>query len=257
LCPAGLSLGAFDSSARSSLDLDRLLLRNYPRNHGRAAIELAAAWQGDTGDDRHRERSLACPASRSAGIAGAIGLLLPGTAFAHTGIGVLGGFSSGFQHPIFGWDHLLAMVAVGMWGAQLGMPLIWVLPVTFPLVMALSGMLGGMGMPLPGVEIGIAASVLVLGLMLALAARPPIWIAAMVVGTFAVFHGYAHGAELPEAADPIAYGLGFVLATGLLHLTGIVIGLMIRWPVGQQALRVGGLAIALAGLWLLVEPMMA
>jgi urease accessory protein len=154
-------------------------------------------------------------------------------------------------------DRDRPMVAVGMWGAQLGMPLIWVLPVTFPLVMAISGMLGGLGMPLPGVEVGIAASVLVLGLMLALAARPPIWVAAAVVGAFAVFHGYAHGAELPEAADPIAYGLGFVLATGLLHLTGIVIGLMIRWPVGQHALRAGGLAIAAAGLWLLVEPMMA
>jgi urease accessory protein len=218
-------------------------------------VELASN-SGDFEETRMPRRFGTRRLARPGLLAAAL-ILLAMPAFAHTGVGVLGGFSSGFEHPIFGWDHLLAMVAVGMWGAQLGMPLIWVLPVTFPLVMAISGMLGGMGMSLPGVEVGIAASVLVLGLMLALAARPPIWVAAAVVGAFAVFHGYAHGAELPEAADPIAYGLGFVLATGLLHLTGIVIGLIIRWPVGQQALRAGGVAIALAGLWLLVEPMMA
>lgn len=178
--------------------------------------------------------------------------LLSQPAFAHTGAASLGGFAAGFLHPMTGFDHVLAMVAVGMWGAQLGMPLIWMLPVTFPLVMALGGMLGGLGVPLPGVEVGIAASVVVLGAMVALSARPPIWFAALLVAIWAVFHGYAHGAELPESADPYAFGIGFVVATGLLHLIGIVLGELSRWPGGRVALRTGGAAICAAGLWLLV-----
>ncbi|MCB1725522.1 MAG: HupE/UreJ family protein [Gammaproteobacteria bacterium] len=168
-------------------------------------------------------------------------------ALAHEGAGAIGGFVSGFLHPIFGWDHVAAMVAVGLWGAFLGSPAIWVLPVVFPLVMAFGGALGVIGVELPAVEVAIALSAIVLGAMVAFAARPPIWIAAVIVGVFAIFHGHAHGTELPGAASPITYSLGFVIATGLLHLCGIAFGLLTHWPAGRTAVRVGGGAIALAG----------
>jgi urease accessory protein len=158
-----------------------------------------------------------------------------------------GGFIAGFLHPLLGWDHVVAMVAVGLWGAFLGAPAIWVLPVVFPLVMALGGVLGVAGVPIPAVEAGIALSAIVLGAMVALAARPPLAIAAVIVGAFAVFHGHAHGTELPTAANPLVFSLGFVLATGLLHAGGIAFGLLVRWPAGRWAVRgVGGL-IGLAG----------
>ena len=166
---------------------------------------------------------------------------------AHEGAGAVGGFVSGLTHPIFGWDHVVAMVAVGLWGAFLGAPAIWLLPVVFPLVMALGAALGILGVPLPGVETGIAASAVVLGLVVAFQARPPLWVAAVVVGGFAIFHGHAHGTELPQAANPLTYAIGFVLATGLLHLLGIAFGLLVRWPAGRLAVRAGGAAIALAG----------
>jgi urease accessory protein len=168
-------------------------------------------------------------------------------ALAHEGAGAVGGFLSGLAHPIFGWDHVVAMVAVGLWGAFLGAPAIWLLPVVFPLVMAGGGALGILGVPVPAVETGIAASAVVLGLLVAFAARPPLWLAAVVVGAFAIFHGHAHGTELPAAADPLTYAIGFVLATGLLHLLGIAFGLLVRWPAGMIAVRAGGGAIALAG----------
>jgi urease accessory protein len=172
-------------------------------------------------------------------------------ALAHEGGGVVGGFASGFTHPLFGWDHLVAMVAVGLWGAFLGVPAVWILPVVFPMVMAFGGALGVLEVPLPAVETGIAASAAVLGTMVALAVRPPLWVAAVIVGTFAIFHGHAHGTELPQAANALAYSLGFVIATGLLHLTGITLGLLVRWPAGAVAVRLGGAAIALAGVALL------
>ena len=112
-------------------------------------------------------------------------------------------------------------------------------------------MLGILGVPLPGVEIGIATSAIVLGMMVALAARPPLWIAAVMVGAFAIFHGHAHGAELPPGADALAYSAGFVIATGLLHLAGIAFGLLARWPAGRIAVRAAGGAIAIAGLMFL------
>ena len=169
-----------------------------------------------------------------------------GPAFAHTGSGS-GGFVGGFAHPLFGADHVVAMVAVGLWGAFLGAPAIFILPVVFPLVMAMGGVMGILGVPLPGVEIGIAISAIVLGLMVALAARPPLWIAAALVGALAIFHGHAHGAELPPGTDAVAFSVGFVVATGMLHLTGIAFGLLARWPVGRIAVRAAGGAIALAG----------
>ncbi|HEY4135375.1 MAG TPA: HupE/UreJ family protein [Alphaproteobacteria bacterium] len=168
-------------------------------------------------------------------------------AWAHTDVGMAGGLASGFLHPLTGADHIAAMVAVGIWGAFLGAPAIWLLPVVFPLVMTVGGALGVLGVPLPGVEVGIAGSAIILGLAVALAARPPLWIAAVVVGVFALFHGHAHGTELPEAADPIAFAIGFVVATGLLHLAGIAIGLLVRWPAGRVGVRAVGGVIALAG----------
>jgi urease accessory protein len=165
---------------------------------------------------------------------------------AHTG-SMTGGFVGGFAHPLFGPDHVVAMVAVGLWGAFLGAPAIWVLPIVFPLVMAVGGVIGILGVPLPGVETGIALSAIVLGMMVALAARPPLPVAAVLVGAFAVFHGYAHGAELPPETDAVAYSVGFVVATGLLHLTGIAFGQLTYWPAGRMAVRVAGGAIALAG----------
>jgi urease accessory protein len=167
-------------------------------------------------------------------------------AVAHTG-SMSGDFVGGFAHPLFGPDHLVAMVAVGLWGAFLGPPALWLLPIVFPLVMAVGGVIGIIGLPLPGVELWIALSAIVLGLMVALAARPPLWLAALLVGAFAIFHGHAHGAELPPGTDAVAYSVGFVVATGLLHLAGIAFGLLARWPTGRIAVRTAGGAIALAG----------
>jgi urease accessory protein len=180
-------------------------------------------------------------------------LFAPALAFAHVGQGEIGGgFLSGMAHPVLGLDHVVAMVAIGLWGAQLGQPAIWVLPVTFPPVMAFGGLLGLLGVPIPAVETGIAVSAIVLGAMVALAARLPLLVAGILVGLFAIFHGHAHGAELPESANAIAYSVGFVIATGLLHAVGILIGVANRWPRGAQGLRVGGGAIAASGVYFLV-----
>ena len=174
----------------------------------------------------------------------AICMRLP--AQAHTGpIG--GGFAGGLAHPVFGLDHIAAMVAVGLWGAFLGPPAIVVLPVVFPLLMALGGVLGIVGLPLPAAETAIATSAIVLGALVASAARPRPWIAALVVGTFAIFHGYAHGVELPVGVDAVAYSIGFVVATGLLHLAGIALGLTVSWPAGRLIVRGAGTVIACAG----------
>jgi urease accessory protein len=171
-------------------------------------------------------------------------------ALAHTG-SVTGGFVGGFAHPLLGPDHVIAMVAVGLWGAFLGAPAIYTLPVVFPLVMAAGGVLGILGVPVPGVEVGIATSAVILGMMVALAAQPPLWVAAVIVGTFAIFHGHAHGAELPPGVDAVAYSAGFVVATGCLHLAGIAFGVLARWPAGRVAVRAAGGAIAIGGLMFL------
>lgn len=174
-------------------------------------------------------------------------LLISPTVFAHSGTGAVGGFLSGLEHPVFGWDHVVAMVAVGLWGAILGRPAIWVLPMTFPLVMALGGAMGVAGVALPGVETGIALSGMVLGLMVAFAVKPPLAIAGVLVAVFAIFHGHAHGTELPEAASPVAYAAGFVIATGGLHLLGIALGYLTRITYGEYIVRTAGALIALAG----------
>ncbi|WP_170424967.1 HupE/UreJ family protein [Ruegeria arenilitoris] len=174
-------------------------------------------------------------------------MLAASAAQAHSGEGVTGGLVSGFRHPLFGWDHVVAMVAVGLWGAVLGAPALWLLPVVFPVVMALGGALGVAGVPIPAVETGIALSGVVLGLLVAFAIRAPLWVAAVIVGAFAVFHGHAHGTELPEATSPIAYAVGFVVATGILHLAGIAIGLLWGRPWGAWAVRGAGVVVALVG----------
>jgi len=180
-------------------------------------------------------------------LAALAGIVLAAPALAHTGAGAAGGFASGFQHPILGPDHVIAMVAVGLWGVFLGAPAIWVLPIVFPLVMALGGAFGMIGVPLPAVETGIALSAVVLGLCVFLALKPPLPVAAVIVGAFAIFHGYAHGAEMPEASSAVSYALGFVIATGLLHLAGILFGSLARWRAGRLAVRAAGGLIALAG----------
>jgi urease accessory protein len=182
----------------------------------------------------------------------AAALLSAEGASAHTGVELFGGFLSGFEHPIRGVDHLLAMLAVGIWGAQLGGRSIWTLPVVFPLIMALGGLAGIAGLPLPEVETGIALSLLVLGLVIAAALRPFEGAAIVIVGIFALFHGYAHGAELPSAADPAAYSAGFVIATGLIHVAGIGIGLLAGRVAGGWLARGAGGAIAAGGVYFLL-----
>jgi urease accessory protein len=180
-------------------------------------------------------------------------LAMADTAFAHEQQGVPAGLASGFLHPLTGLDHLAAMVAVGLWGAQLGAPAIWILPITFPLVMAVGGVLGVLDIALPVPEIVIALSALVLGGAVAARLRLPFAIAAVVVGVFAIFHGHAHGAELPKSADPLAYGVGFVVATGLLHLCGITIGTLSRSPAGGRLIQGLGASIAVLGCYFLMR----
>jgi urease accessory protein len=181
------------------------------------------------------------------------GLLFATSAAAHAGTGLAGGFASGFRHPFSGGDHLLAMVSVGLWGAFLGRPLILALPVVFPAVMMVGAVMGMVGVPLPPVEFGIALSVIVLGACIALPLEAPVSVASLIVAIFAVFHGYAHGKELPSAADPVGYSLGFVLATGSLHVLGIGIGSLNNQPGGVIVTRSLGALIAGAGIWFLYE----
>jgi urease accessory protein len=189
------------------------------------------------------------PAARRV-LAACLAALAP-SAGAHVESGQAAGFLAGLLHPVSGLDHVLAMVAVGLWGAQLGAPAIWVLPVTFPLVMALGGFLGLLGMPLPGVEAGIAASAILLGAAVMTERRPPLYAAAVLVGFFAVFHGHAHGTELPLGQSALLYSLGFVVATGCLHAIGIAIGAIHRWPAGRIVLRIAGGGVVCAGLFFL------
>lgn len=179
--------------------------------------------------------------------------LLPATAHAHAQVGEASGFATGFLHPLSGFDHIIAMVAVGIWGAQLGSPAIWMLPVTFPLVMAFGGFLGLIGVPLPGVEIGIALSGVLLGAAVMTESRPPLYVAAALVAIFAICHGHAHGAELPPGTSGLTYSIGFVVATGLLHACGIGIGTIHRWSYGRLALRALGGLISAGGVFFLAQ----
>ena len=178
-------------------------------------------------------------------------LFVPAVTLAHEESGQAVGFLSGFLHPLSGLDHVVAMIAVGLWGAILGAPALWMLPIAFPVVMALGGLLGMLGISIPAVEIGIAVSGVVLGAAVLMGWRPQLWIAVVLVGVFAVFHGYAHGAELPAGGNALLYSVGFVVATGLLHGVGIVIGEARRWVHGLQLVRFAGGGIAVAGLFFL------
>lgn len=182
----------------------------------------------------------------------ALAVSVPTMAEAHVLAGEGGGFLHGFEHPLSGLDHMLAMFCVGLWGAQMGGRSVWSLPIAFPLIMVVGGMMGIAGIPLPNVESGIALSIIVLGAAIACLWRPPEWLAVVLIGVFAIFHGYAHGAELPNAADPADYAFGFVVATGLIHLAGIAVGLGFqRLQGGQMARALGGL-IGLGGVYFLV-----
>jgi urease accessory protein len=184
----------------------------------------------------------------------AAAILTPTVAFAHTGVGATGGFAHGFLHPITGLDHILAMVAVGIFAWQLGGRALWLVPATFVAVMALGGALGIAGIGVPLVELGIALSVVVLGAAVATGVQAPVTVAMAVVGVFAVFHGHAHGAEMPETAAGLTYGLGFMLATALLHLAGIGVGFLVARAgeqYGEAGLRSAGACIALAGIAIL------
>lgn len=185
------------------------------------------------------------------------GLVLMGHNLAHAhgnhGGGQFGGgFGTGFLHPIQGLDHVVAMVAVGLWGAQLGSPAIWLLPIAFPLIMAIGAAMGLLGYPLPGVEIGIACSAIVLGLVVLLEARPAIAVSLSLVAAFAMFHGHAHGTELPDGESGLAYGLGFILGTGLLHAAGIGIGCIGGWSWGKTCLRGAGGLVMVIGVYFLI-----
>ena len=169
----------------------------------------------------------------------------------HIGSGGAGGFLTGMQHPVSGFDHVLAMVAVGLWGAQLGAPGLWLLPVAFPMMMAFGGMFGLIGLPLPGVEVGIAVSAIVLGILVSLEARPALGICLAIVAFFAIFHGHAHGTELPPGQSGLVYSMGFVIATGCLHGVGILIGLVHRWDAGRIMLRGAGAVVFVSGLFFL------
>jgi len=180
-------------------------------------------------------------------------VLAPSLAFAHTGTGQTIGFAHGFTHPVSGLDHVLAMILVGVLAWQLGGRALWLVPTTFVSVMAIGGALGMMGISVPFVEAGIAFSVIVLGAVVALDIRAPLAIAVGVVGLFAIFHGHAHGSEMPATAGGVAYAAGFMLATATLHIAGIALCYLLAKMSerqGSMVMRSAGGTAALAGIGL-------
>lgn len=181
-------------------------------------------------------------------------VLAPGAAFAHVGAGDTSGFAHGFMHPVTGIDHVLAMVAIGVFAYQLGGRALWLVPGTFVLVMAAGGALGMAGIALPHVETGIALSVVVLGAIIALGVKAPVAIAMGIAGLFAIFHGHAHGAEMPSDVAGAEYAAGFMLGTALLHAAGIALGFLLGWVgerYSQTIVRVAGALVSIAGVGLL------
>jgi urease accessory protein len=178
--------------------------------------------------------------------------LLPAAASAHTGVGATTGFAAGFSHPFSGFDHLLAMLAVGLWAVQMGGKARWAVPGAFVALMILGGLLGLSGIQLPYVEAGILASVLVLGILIAAGLKLPLLVSMSLVGGFAVFHGHAHGAEMPMAMSAVAYSLGFALATALLHASGMAGGFALQRLSAAHVLRYAGGLIAMSGVYLAV-----
>ena len=187
----------------------------------------------------------------------AVLVLAPTLALAHPGLpGHTHDLTTGFLHPIGGIDHILAMVAVGLFAAQLGGRALWLVPASFVAVMAAAGLAGMSGIELPLTEAGIALSVVVLGAAIAFRLAMPVAAAMALVGFFAIFHGYAHGVETPETASGLLYGLGFVAATGLLHGLGVGIGLAIgrlEGDFGRKLVRIAGSAAAMVGVVLLAN----
>ena len=175
---------------------------------------------------------------------------IPGVAYAHDGTNLgLGGFLSGIVHPVLGYDHLLSMLSVGIISAQIGGRAIWTVPATFVSVMAVGGVLGLINIGLNVTELGIAVSLVILGLVIAAERKIPTLIVMIGVGFFAIFHGYAHGTEMPDTAEPFLYALGFLVGTALIHIAGVVIGDISRhYERGKVVLRVGGALIAVVGL---------
>ncbi|HZZ29801.1 MAG TPA: HupE/UreJ family protein [Pirellulales bacterium] len=175
----------------------------------------------------------------------------PALVYAHTGLGdASGGLISGLAHPLGGLDHLCAMIGVGLWAAQRGGRAIWLVPLAFVLVMAVGGLLGMMAISIPFVEPGIVASVLILGVLIAASVHLPLLVSVLIVGTFALFHGHAHGAEMPHTASGLMYGLGFMAATALLHFVGVGMGLFARQSNSGWLLRSAGAALVLCGIYL-------
>lgn len=179
------------------------------------------------------------------------GIIMPVLAHAHIEQGQATGFFTGIEHPWSGLDHILAMIAVGLWGAQLGNPALWVLPIAFPMMMAVGAMMGLLGIPLPGVEIGIALSAILLGLMVLIDARANLVVATLLVGFFAIFHGHAHGTELPAGQSGLLYSMGFIFGTGCLHGVGILIGMIHKYPIGKWVVRGAGAFIMSMGCFFL------
>ena len=174
-------------------------------------------------------------------ILAALGLFAD-NALAHTGVHSGSGFAGGFAHPMLGLDHLLAMIAIGVWAAQQGGRALWAVPATFVTVMVLGGLVALTGWVLPHIETGIALSVLVLGLLIAFRRNWPVTAGMSIAAVFALFHGYAHGLEMPQTASPLSFAAGFVLATSLLHGVGILGGRM-----GRDWVRAAGVLIAATG----------
>jgi len=179
-------------------------------------------------------------------------LFLPTLAQAHVGVGPTSGFFHGIAHPLSGLDHLCAMMAVGLWAAQRGGRALWAVPLSFLSVMAVGAAMGMAGISVPFVEQGIVASVLLLGVLIATAVRLPVVASAILVGLFALFHGHAHGTEMPVTASGFAYGAGFVMATAMLHAAGLGLGIAIQRLASSTWIRATGGAIACCGLYLLV-----
>jgi urease accessory protein len=176
--------------------------------------------------------------------------LTPTLAAAHPGLGDAHDAVHGFMHPLGGLDHILAMGAVGIFAARLGGRALWLVPASFVLAMAAAGVLGITGVALPFVEVGIALSVIALGAVIALRLELPVVVAMATVAFFALFHGHAHGAEMPETLSGVAYALGFMAATVLLHAVGIALGLLAR---SARVAQIGGAAITLAGIAVLAH----
>lgn len=180
-------------------------------------------------------------------------MLVASPAFAHGEPGHATDLAAGFMHPLMGFDHLLAMLAIGLWAAQQSRPALWVLPLLFPAVMVLGAAAGMSATHLPGVEPGVAGSVAILGILIAFAIRMPVWAGGIAVSLFALMHGYLHGVELPSDASPASYGAGFIIATLLLHGAGIAMGIAATGKATARAMRVAGGAIAASGAFLLVS----